>query len=148
MITAVEIENFKGIRERTRIEIKPITLLFGPNSAGKSTLLHALQLAREVFTRRNLDVDVTEGGAGFIDLGGFRNYVHGRDSTKPVTLRFDLDLSNTDFLAECPIPEYLVPVPGRAAGETLSRSAKVLLQGVPQPEVVGVDASGLQGPPG
>src|SRR5262245_43322663 len=92
MITAVEIENFKGIHERTRIELKPITLLFGPTSAGKSTLLHALQLAREIFTRRNLDVDVTDGGAGFIDLGGFRNYVHGRDLTKAVTLRFDLDL--------------------------------------------------------
>jgi hypothetical protein len=117
MITAVEIENFKGIRERTRIEIRPITLLFGPNSAGKSTLLHALQLAREVFTRRNLDVDVTEGGAGFIDLGGFRNYVHGRDLDKGVTLRFDLDLSSTDFLTEFPVPEYLISVPGRPAGE-------------------------------
>ena len=39
MITAIEIENFKGIRDRQRIELKPITLLFGPNSAGKSTLL-------------------------------------------------------------------------------------------------------------
>jgi hypothetical protein len=29
MITAIEIENFKGIRDRVRIEMKPITLLFG-----------------------------------------------------------------------------------------------------------------------
>src|SRR5437879_2134370 len=102
MITAVEIENFKGIRERTRIELRPITLLFGPNSAGKSTLLHALQLAREVFTRRNLDVDVTEGGADSIDLGGFHNYVHGREPSKSVTLRFDLDLSRFDLLTMFP----------------------------------------------
>lgn len=112
MITAVEIENFKGIRERTRIEIKPITLLFGPNSAGKSTLLHALQLAREIFTRRNVDVDVTDGGAGFIDLGGFRNYVHGRDITRIVALRFELDLSGTDFFGEYPITTTTIPLPG------------------------------------
>jgi hypothetical protein len=117
MITAVEIENFKGIRDRTRIEIKPITLLFGPNSAGKSTLLHALQLAREVFTRRNLDVDVTDGGAGFIDLGGFRNYVHGRDPDSLVTLRFDLDLSQVNFLREYPLSESTVELPGPGSGE-------------------------------
>ena len=55
MITAIEIENFKGIGERQRIELKPITLLFGPNSGGKSTVLHALLYAQEVFSRRNLD---------------------------------------------------------------------------------------------
>jgi AAA15 family ATPase/GTPase len=49
MITGIAIENFKGVRERVEIELWPITLLFGPNSAGKSTILHALHCAREVF---------------------------------------------------------------------------------------------------
>jgi hypothetical protein len=93
MITAIEIENFKGIRDRVRIEIKPITLLFGPNSGGKSTILHALQYAREVFERHNLDADQTVVGGRFIDLGGFRNLVHGHDATLPVLLRFDLDIA-------------------------------------------------------
>ncbi len=34
IIKALTIENFKGIREPVRVEFKPITLLFGPNSAG------------------------------------------------------------------------------------------------------------------
>jgi hypothetical protein len=110
MISAIEIENFKGIRDRMRIEFGPITLLFGPNSAGKSTLLHAFHLAREVFTRRNLDVDKTELGDDFIDLGGFLHFVHGRDPDAVVTLRFDIDLSSVDFLEEYPIDEYLVPL--------------------------------------
>ena len=38
LITAVEIENFKGIGRPVRIELRPITLLFGRNSAGKSTV--------------------------------------------------------------------------------------------------------------
>ena len=42
LIRAVEIENFKGIGRPVRIELRPITLLFGRNSAGKSTVLHAL----------------------------------------------------------------------------------------------------------
>ena len=47
IIKALTLENFKGIAEPVRIEFKPITLLFGPNSAGKSTVLQALVYARE-----------------------------------------------------------------------------------------------------
>lgn len=43
-ITAIELENFQSLEQRTRIEFKPITLLFGPNSAGKSAIFDALEL--------------------------------------------------------------------------------------------------------
>lgn len=76
MITGIAIENFKGIRERVEIELRPITMLFGPNSAGKSTILHALHYAREVFERHNLDADQTITGGHYVDLGGFRNFLH------------------------------------------------------------------------
>ena len=36
MITSIEIENFKGIGERIQLDLKPITLLFGPNAQGKA----------------------------------------------------------------------------------------------------------------
>jgi AAA ATPase domain/Protein of unknown function (DUF3696) len=98
VITAIEIENFKGIGERVRIELKPITLLFGPNSAGKSTILHALHYAREIFERRNLDADQTLAGGQFVDLGGFRNLVHGRDLERSVILRFELDIDSHENL--------------------------------------------------
>lgn len=88
MITGIEIENFKGIRERVKLDFRPITLLFGANSAGKSTILHALHYAREVFERHNLDADVTIGGGEFIDLGGFRNFVHQPD--KPLMVEIQL----------------------------------------------------------
>ena len=52
LITAVEIENFKGIGRPMRVEFRPITLLFGNNSAGKSTVLHALCYAHEILSHR------------------------------------------------------------------------------------------------
>jgi hypothetical protein len=97
MITALEIENFKAIRDRMRIELKPITLLFGPNSGGKSTILHALHYAREILERHNLDVNQTVVGGKFIDLGGFRNLVHGHNLARSVVLRFDLDVAENDL---------------------------------------------------
>ena len=41
MITGITIENFKGIREPVHLDLRPITLLFGAISAGKSTIMHA-----------------------------------------------------------------------------------------------------------
>ena len=95
MITAIEIENFKAIGQRQRLALRPITLLVGPNSGGKSTVIHALHYAREIFERRNLNADRTINGGDFVDLGGFANFVHEHDQTKSVALRFDLDTKDT-----------------------------------------------------
>ncbi len=68
-ITTVEIENFKGIGRPVRVELRPITLLFGRNSAGKSTVLHALCYAHEILSYHNVDAHRTDlavapGGRG------------------------------------------------------------------------------------
>lgn len=39
VLTSLDIENSKGIGARQRIEFAPLTLLFGANSAGKSSIL-------------------------------------------------------------------------------------------------------------
>jgi len=97
MITKIAIENFKGIKDRIEIDLKPITLLFGPNSAGKSTIVQALHYAREIFCRRNYDPKETEYG-GSMDLGGFQNLVHEHDNSLPIKMRFDLEMTEEDNL--------------------------------------------------
>lgn len=54
-ITAIELENFQSIERRTRIDFKPITLLFGPNSAGKSSVFDALELLRTLLDPTRFD---------------------------------------------------------------------------------------------
>jgi hypothetical protein len=98
MITAISIQNFKGIGEAVEIELRPLTLLFGANSAGKSSILHALQYAAEIFERRNLNVGWIGDGEAGIDLGGFHNFVHGHNTNIDVTLKFTLDLSSVESL--------------------------------------------------
>jgi hypothetical protein len=92
-LTRIEIENFKGIGSRQRIDLRPITLLFGPNSAGKSTILQALHYLREILERGNVDPDRTIAG-GLIDLGGFATLVHNHELDRTVTLKVVLDLSD------------------------------------------------------
>ena len=97
LITAVEIENFKGIGRPVRIELRPITLLFGRNSAGKSTVLHALCYAHEILSHRKVDARKTRLGGDQIDLGGFRRFVHGHDLKRSVRLRFELNLRDREL---------------------------------------------------
>ena len=93
-LTAMELENFKGIGTRQRIELRPITLLFGPNSAGKSTILHALHYAREILERGDCNPDITIAG---MDLGGFAQFVYRHDLQRSVVLRVEFDLEEDEL---------------------------------------------------
>ncbi len=89
-ITNITIENFKGISDRVEIPIRPITLLFGANSAGKSTILQALLYLRELLERENADADRLMASGAAIDLGGFRQFVHGHEIQRKVRIGVDL----------------------------------------------------------
>lgn len=100
--TALKLKNFKSIGpEQQVIPLAPITLLFGPNSAGKSTVLQALIYLREIIKSGNLDPDRTAIGGDFLDLGGFRNLVHGRDSRSSIEIECEFDLGSEV------LPDYL-----------------------------------------
>ena len=85
-LAAITIENFKGISSPVKVPLRPITLLFGANSAGKSTIIQAMQYAWEVLENRNPDVDRTRLGGDLMDLGGFRNLVHGHDVEREIVI--------------------------------------------------------------
>ncbi|MCY3792229.1 MAG: AAA family ATPase [Gemmatimonadetes bacterium] len=92
-LTAFSIANFKAFSATQRVPLRPITLIYGANSAGKSSVIHALALAHHSIETGNLDTQRTQIGGESIDLGGFRQYVHqrGRDRSLRVELGFELD---------------------------------------------------------
>jgi energy-coupling factor transporter ATP-binding protein EcfA2 len=49
MLQRISVRNFK-LHRNTKIELKSITLLIGPNNSGKSSLFHILQLRKQAFT--------------------------------------------------------------------------------------------------
>lgn len=87
MLTSLEIENFKGVAGRQRVDFAPLTLLFGANSAGKSTVLQALLYMYEVLSTGVADIDRTELGGQAVDLGGFSRLVHQHDLRRTMRLR-------------------------------------------------------------
>lgn len=91
MLTTFSLGNFKAFSEVQRLPIRPLTLIFGPNSGGKSSLIHGLVLTHEANRSGNLDVTRTEIGGDSVDLGGFRQFVHRQDLSRSVELMLELD---------------------------------------------------------
>ena len=90
-VSTFQIANFKAFGAAQRMPLRPITLIYGANSAGKSSILHALALAHHAIETGDLDTRRTRIGGESIDLGGFRQYVHRRDRDRQVELVFELD---------------------------------------------------------
>ena len=101
-LSRIEIENFKAIGKRQAVDLKPVTLLFGPNSAGKSTILQALHYVREILERQNPDPDRTIAG-GPIDLGGFRALVHNHELDRTIRIKLVVDLFEEQSSDNLPI---------------------------------------------
>lgn len=80
MLTHLRIKNFKAWKDTKEIHLAPLTVIFGANSAGKSSLGHLLlalqQTARAADRRRALNLG---DGTSLIDLGTFADCLHGHD---------------------------------------------------------------------
>src|SRR3974390_1878140 len=101
-LNRIEIENFKGVATKQAFDLRPVPLLFGPNSAGKSTILQSLHYLREILERRNADPDQTIAG-GLTDLGGFATLVHGHDLNRAIKLKVCIDLRDDQGSERLPL---------------------------------------------
>ncbi|WP_345845117.1 AAA family ATPase [Shewanella algae] len=89
-ITSLELTNFRSFRATQRIEFAPVTLLFGPNSVGKSTVLMALFYLQQILEKGHCD-PMRLDAVGSKHIGGFKNLVNGRDLNKRIVLKVTLD---------------------------------------------------------
>ncbi|MBE9049114.1 DUF3696 domain-containing protein [Nostocales cyanobacterium LEGE 11386] len=90
-LTALRVGNFKAFADQQYIPLRPLTLIFGANSSGKSSIIHSLLLAHHAIKNGELDIYRTETGGDSVDLGGFGQYVHKRDRRSQVEWSVDID---------------------------------------------------------
>ena len=95
MLRSIQLENFKAFGQRTFIPLAPITLIFGQNCAGKSSILQSLNLLKQ--TRESRDVEallLPRTESGFVDLGGFQELLFDHDLSRTLSIRLDMTLDN------------------------------------------------------
>jgi RecA/RadA recombinase len=91
VLKTFSLSNFKAFADLQQIPLRPLTLIFGPNSSGKSSIIHGLVLGRQAQDTGNLDVHRTEVGGDAVDLGGFSQYIFHRDNSRRMEWAIEVD---------------------------------------------------------
>lgn len=142
MLTALHLGNFKAFADSQRIPIRPLTLIYGANSSGKSSIIHSFVLARHALETGELDVHRTNVGGEAVDLGGFRQYVHRREVARRMEWSAEVDTALfTGRMAELLAPVGQVTV-SFAVGMTLDDQDRPLPDASPEIHTYEIHADG------
>ncbi|WP_044323180.1 AAA family ATPase [Pseudomonas amygdali] len=86
MLTALDIKNFKAFSEWQSLTLAPITLIYGPNSSGKSSIIHSIMLLKQSLTRPSTQGGLVSNGE-YVDLGDYSSMVNRHDISKEISFR-------------------------------------------------------------
>ncbi|MCK4231961.1 AAA family ATPase [candidate division WOR-3 bacterium] len=78
MLKSIGVRNFKSLKEAD-IEVKPLTILLGPNCSGKSSLTQALLLMRQTIEDKDEQASLVFRGP-YKDLGSYTDLVYRHDT--------------------------------------------------------------------
>ncbi|MDO4904953.1 MAG: DUF3696 domain-containing protein [Lautropia sp.] len=93
MLTQLRIQNFKAWQDTGPIRLAPLTVIFGANSAGKSSLGQLMLALQQTARRTERRPALFLGDAGSpIDLGGFVDCIHGRDLNRALAFEIGWQL--------------------------------------------------------
>jgi predicted ATPase len=82
---AVRWQNFRSFEDTKWVTLKPLTLLLGPNSAGKSSFIAPLLLLKQSFySRTGSNALLTRGE--YLNVGVFEDFVLGHDRDLEVSM--------------------------------------------------------------
>ncbi len=95
MITHIRMKNFKSWKDSGEVKLAPLTGFFGTNSSGKSSLLQMLLLLKQTAERKDVEEVIFFGDeSSYVNLGEFREVVHGHTSEESIELEFGCRLQN------------------------------------------------------
>ncbi|RLC03839.1 MAG: hypothetical protein DRI57_28770 [Deltaproteobacteria bacterium] len=98
MISEISLENFKAFSQLKGLNIKPVTILCGANSCGKSSVLQSILLMKQSLESRNLNQPLLLNGR-FVQLGTFRNIIFEKDPDREISFEFFSKI-RTEYMAE------------------------------------------------
>ena len=98
MIKSIRIQNLRSIKDSTNIVLRPIVILLGANSSGKSTFLRSFPLFTQSVNKR-LREPIAWFDNSLVDFGDYKTaknkYV---DEEEGISFSFDFSFSNPPFL--------------------------------------------------
>jgi predicted ATPase len=122
MLSALQIKNFKIWKDTGEIRMAPITLFFGANSSGKSSIGQFLMMLKQTVESPDRKAVLYPGGRNTaVQLGSFQEMVFHRAAENKMFFQYQWDLSETLKIKD--------PVSGQSfSGNELSFQGEVGLE--------------------
>jgi predicted ATPase len=119
MLTKLRIENFKGWKDTGIIKMAPITVFFGPNSSGKSSIGQFLMMLKQTVESADRRAVLYPGGKGSaVQLGSYQQMVFQRNTKNMIVFDYEWNLSKALKIKD--------PIGGGAySGNSLSFKAEI-----------------------
>ena len=97
MFTQLRVENFKAWQGKREVELAPLSLFLGTNSAGKTSLLQMLLLLKQTAESPDRRQHLNLGGqpGDVLHLGGFRDIISGHDLKRELAFGLSFTGSRT-----------------------------------------------------
>lgn len=92
-VKAIRLQNFMAFEDTDWIELRPINLLFGRNSSGKSVIIRALRLLKQSLFSQNKALVLFADEK--LNLGLFREIIHNQQPDAGITFHFRCQLSSS-----------------------------------------------------
>jgi predicted ATPase len=94
MLKSLRIKNFKAWKDTGEIRLAPLTVIFGANSAGKSSLGHLLLALKQTVLSadRKRPLHLGDEYSSFIDLGTFADCLYGHDLKQALSFNLEWEL--------------------------------------------------------
>ena len=94
MFKQLQIQNFKGWKDTGTIDMAPITLFFGANSSGKSSIGQFLMMLKQTIESPDRKAVFFPGGIhSAVQLGSYQEMVYQRDLENRVSFKYEWNLS-------------------------------------------------------
>lgn len=84
-ISKMTLQNFKRFEEVSIPLDRSVTLLLGPNSSGKSSIIKALLALKQTASASNENETLATQGE-YVDLGVYKDYVHSHDALRNIAI--------------------------------------------------------------
>ncbi len=92
MVNSIELTNFKGFsNDAINIDLKPLTILCGTNSSGKSSAIQSILMLKQTFESQSRYTNVVLNGQ-YVHLGSFQNIVYRKNIENEIRINFEICL--------------------------------------------------------
>lgn len=107
MLKDLHIQNFKGWKDTGIIELAPITVLFGNNSSGKSSIGQFLVMLKQTVQQSDRKtVLMLNGTQASVDLGGISDILYNHNLTENLEFSYTWELDKKSEIESSPAKQH------------------------------------------